>query len=105
MNFVNLTPHTLNIHGPGGVWSCPPSGTIARVATVNRAAAPVGDIPTVVTTLGEVTGLPEPAPETVLIVSGMVATAAARADVFSPGDLVRDHQGRPIGCKGLRRSC
>jgi len=103
--FVNLTPHSLAIHTPTGVVTLAPSGEVARVATVNTEAAPVGGIPTCTTTTGEVTGLPDPQEGVFLVVSGMVASAAPRPDVFSPGDLVRDESGRPIGCKGLRRSC
>jgi len=104
--FVNLTPHTLNIHTTaGGVVTIAPSGTVARVATVSEEAEPVGGIPTCTTTFGEVTGLPSPVEGTVFIVSGMVASAAPRGDVLSPGDLVRDENGRPVGCRGLRRSC
>jgi len=62
-------------------------------------------IPTVRTTTGEVTGLPAPQRGKVFIVSGMVASAAPREDVMSPGGLVRDESGRPCGCKGLSRSC
>jgi len=103
--FINLTPHTLNIHTPSGVVTVAPSGNVARVATVSVPAATVGGIPTVVTTHGEVTGLPAPQPGVILVVSGMVASAAPREDVMSPGDLVRDEAGRPVGCQGLRRSC
>lgn len=102
--FVNLTPHALNIHTGNGVVTLAPSGTVARVATVNEEVDDVGGIPTVRTSFGEVTGLPEPVEGTVFIVSGMVASAAPRGDVMSPGDLVRDESGRPCGCKGLRRS-
>ena len=104
MDLVNLTPHRLNIHTPGGVINVAPSGDIARVSTLDTPAGFVGGIPTVRTTLGEVTGLPDPIDGTIYIVSGMVAGAAPRPDVFSPGDLVRDDSGRPIGCRGLRRS-
>ena len=54
--------------------------------------------------LGDVTGLPAPAAGVVFIVAGMVAahpSVAGRADVVSPGPLVRDESGRPIGCRGL----
>ena len=104
--FVNLTPHTICIHHPCGVLTLPPSGEVARVATVEVDAAPVGfpAIPTVMTTCGEVTGLPAPVEGVTLIVSGMVASASPRGDVMSPGPLVRDEGGRPIGCRGLRRS-
>lgn len=102
---INLTPHDLAVHTPDGVVTLPRTDTIARVATVSVPAAPVGGIPTVTTTFGEVTCLPDPQPGVILVVSGMVASAAPRPDVMSPGDLVRDESGRPIGCQGLRRSC
>lgn len=116
---INLTPHTLHIHHPCGVLSLWPSGEVARVATVEVDAAPVATveqrrwgpsrgstvvIPTVMTTCGEVIGLPDPVEGVTLIVSGMVASASPRGDVMSPGPLVRDEGGRPIGCRGLRRS-
>ena len=105
IRFVNLTPHTLNIHGEDEVITLAPTGEVARVATVNVSGDAIRGIPTVRTTLGHVTGLPDLMHGTVLIVSGMVASAAPREDVMSPGDLVRDENGRPVGCKGLRRSC
>ena len=105
MNLVNLTPHTIHIHTPEGVVTLAPSGEVARVATVSVEAEDIGGIPTVRTTTGEVTGLPAPVEGKVFVVSGMVASAAPREDVMSPGDLVRDDSGRPIGCQGLRRSC
>ena len=104
MTFINLTPHTLNVHTNNQTLVIPPSGEIARVASVSVEAEAIGDVPTVRTQLGEVTGLPDPVEGVFLIVSGMVASAAPRGDVLSPGDLVRDEGGRPIGCRGLRRS-
>ena len=61
-------------------------------------------VPTVRTSYGEVTGLPDPQVGVIYIVSGMVATAASREDVMSPGRPVRDIAGNVIGCYGLRRS-
>ena len=103
-NFVNLTPHALNIHALEEVVTLPPSGEVARVSTTETPGPEVGGIPTTITSLGEVTGLPAPKAGAVYIVSGMVASAAPREDVMSPGPLVRDESGRPIGCRGLRRS-
>ena len=104
MTFINLTPHALNIHTPDGVVNLAPSGEVARVSSSSEVAGFLGDIPLFRTTLGEVTGLPAPEEGVALIVSGMVAAASPRKDVFSPGDLVRDDGGRPVGCKGLRCS-
>jgi hypothetical protein len=54
-------------------------------------------------TYGEVMDLPEPQPNTVYVVSGMVNAATPdRQDVVSPGDHIRDPDGRPIGCIGFR---
>ena len=54
-------------------------------------------------TYGEVMGLPDPKPNTVYVVSGMVNSATPeRTDVVSPGEQLRDEEGRPIGCIGFR---
>ncbi len=105
MNFLNLTPHVLNVHcGEGNVRVIAPSGAVARVSVTDTPRDAVGGIPTVASAVGDVTGLPAPVTGVVLIVSGMVAAHAPREDVVSPGALVRDADGRPCGCLGLRRS-
>ena len=109
MKIVNLTPHGLNIEtcrGSGrGVMTVPPSGDVARVAS-RTVATPRRICGVVVyeTVLGEVEGLPGPRDGVVYVVSGMVAAAGPRPDVFSPGDLLRDAFGSPVGCRGLRAS-
>ena len=51
---------------------------------------------------GAVDGLPVPAEGTMYVVSLLVRQAAPdRADLASPGELVRDNAGQPTGCKGL----
>lgn len=105
MAIVNLTPHTINI--VDGETSCdlPPSGIVARVATTRVLDGEVDGVPTYRVTFGAVTGLPDhPTDGVAYVVSGMVAAAAPRADVFSPGDLVRDDKGVVVGCRGLTRS-
>ena len=99
---INLTPHTINVINSV---TLPPSGEVARVEMVSSPTEPIEGIPSVRTEWGEVANLPEPVEGVVLLVSGMVAQAVPREDVVSPGELVRDEQGRPIGCRGLRRSC
>tara|TARA_Y100000389_G_scaffold183090_1_gene200234 strand:- start:1542 stop:1901 length:360 start_codon:yes stop_codon:yes gene_type:complete len=102
--FINLTTHTLNVHTPDGVRTLPPSGTVSRVPTADRSCLDLDGIPTIISSYGEVTDLPAPEEGVVLIVSGMVASRSPRRDVVSPGPLVRDDKGKPIGCRGLRRS-
>lgn len=108
---VNLTPHALNImpEGPEGpTVTIPPSGIVARCATsrvqvdtvtVDGIAVPVNR-----TQFGAVTGLPDPQPGTIYIVSAVVAQAVPeRPDVFIVDDSVRDESGRIIGCRALAR--
>jgi hypothetical protein len=60
-------------------------------------------IPIVKTSFGEVEGLPEPQKGTYYVVSRLVLTASRRGDLLAPGQLVRNKEGQPIGCKGLSR--
>lgn len=109
MKIVNLTPHELNLmpQGPDGpVVAIPPSGQVARCATsrVQVDTVTVDDItiPVNRTQFGEVTGLPDPQPDTIYIVSAVVAQAVPdRPDVFIVDDAVRDEQGRIIGARAL----
>ncbi len=105
MNIVNLTPHALNImpqEPDDPVVTIPPSGIIARCAvdrvqvdtiTVDGITVPVNR-----TQFGAVTGLPDPQPDTIFVVSAVVAQAVPnRLDVFIVDDAIRDEQGRIIG--------
>jgi len=105
MKFKNLTPHTLNIldREENPVMEIPPSGEVARVFVSYRKVEEINGIPIFSASYGEIVNLPEPEPGTCFIVSGMVKSAVPnRLDVFSPGELVRDENGKPIGCKGLK---
>jgi len=101
---INLTPHTINIVTPDGVRTLPPSGTVCRVPSFDGVCPDLDGIPTFVSSYGKVRDLPAPQEGVVLIVSGMVASAEPRLDLMSPGPLVRDDEGKVIGCLGLRRS-
>lgn len=95
----NFTPHTINMIELE--FSIPSHG-VARVQQENKFAFMWGEIPVMRTSFGEVTGLPEQENGVMLIVSAMVRAALPdRKDLVSPGDLVRDDQGRVIGCKSL----
>ena len=109
MNIVNLTPHALNFmsQGPDGpVVTIPPSGQVARCA-VNRMQvdAVIIDgvsVPVNKTQFGTVSDLPDPQPDTIYIVSAVVAQAVPdRPDVFIVDDAIRDEQGRIIGAYAL----
>jgi len=99
---VNMTPHAITVVGHDPI---PPSGDVARVSVTDTPAGYIGDYPVSVQETGEVEGLPDPVPGVYYIVSTMVRLALPdRLDLLSPGQLVRDDAGRPIGCQTLNRN-
>ena len=104
MQFINLTPHALNIHSNGNVTDIPPSGKIARVSTNYQHSNTVSGINIYNCVYGDIDGLPDSQNNTIYIVSGVVKAAVPeRMDVMSPGELIRDENGKPIGSNGLRQ--
>lgn len=104
MHFVNCTPHELFIlTGEGEGFALSPSASVARVKEVRTDLDPVGDVPVTQVSYEGLTGLPEQVEGRVYVVSNMVREAlkGSRPDVYSPGPLVRDEAGFPVGCRGL----
>ncbi len=113
MKFVNLTPHAVTLcDSAGSVFATiPPSGDLARVKTLPRIVGSVDingtSVPVRVNDYGPLEGLPDPAPDTLFIVSLLAASAAARQgrteDLLVPDDTVRDDAGRILGCRAFGR--
>lgn len=110
MKYVNLTSHEINIYAKQTddttkfVQTVKPDGTVARVATVAKLQFTTNDgVPFYRNTTGKVQGLPQTVDGVVFIVSTQVRLAVPDriGDVASPGDLLRDDKGNPIGCIGL----
>jgi len=102
-NFVNLTPHTINVVGDVAM-AIAPSGTLARCQEVSTPVGNIDGVPLVSKTFGAVEGLPEAQDGTIYIVSALVLAAlkgSGRTDVVCPGDPVRDEAGRIIGCRSF----
>jgi hypothetical protein len=103
---VNLTPHPLTIERTDGtIAAIAATGQVARLA-VTREVRPVvkttaGEFAVFAPQLGEIEGLPDPQAGKIYVVSALVADAAKRPDVFSPGELVRDGEGKIVGARGL----
>lgn len=110
--YRNLTPHALNVKTLDGdyITLAPDSRGAARVVydrlppeqtriDGHEVAVAVAGSPR------EIIGLPEAEEGVVLIVAKAVADAApaSRGDLMSPGRLLRDSDGRVIGCDGLTR--
>jgi hypothetical protein len=98
---INLTPHAINETLTGKTYQT--SGIIARVSqTLSDTGMTIDGVPLFHRKFGDVTDLPDARDGVYLIVSAMVADAVPhRHDLISPGDLVRDDKGQPIGCKGF----
>lgn len=112
--FVNLTPHDVNVCLENGLKksiSFPRTVNIARVVQsttqVDTLYFPVNrddniGIPVYKVEYGMVAGLPEPKDGVVNIVSAMVKNAVPeRTDLVSPGEPLRDQGGNIVGCKGF----
>ena len=107
VNIINLTPHSvmLKYADNDGLHTIEPSGTIARcVATTEVVGLINGLFNETRTVYGSVTDLPEPQPNTLYIVSSLVALALPkRHDLRIPNESIRDEAGRIVGCKSLGR--
>ena len=100
---LNFTPHDINIVGADGeVVQTIPSSGLVRLATTTASAGMVDGIPLTKTVFGDPEGLPEIADGTYYIVSSIVKAALPdRADLLVPSEMVRDADGRIIGCRSL----
>lgn len=105
MKFVNLTPHVLNVRGEdGNLVTIPVSGIVARLETLPAEMSVVAGIKIQKSAFGDLLDLPGKQDGVLFVGSMAVAQAAAkigRADVVSPGMLIRDATGQPVGCDGL----
>ena len=98
MEFINLTPHAVNIvDGP----TIPSSG-LCRLSVTTEEVGNIDGVPMVRTVYGDVQGLPSPKEGTIYIVSSLVASRVPdRHDIAVPTEFVRDDAGRILGCRAL----
>ncbi len=103
MKFINLTPHTIDIHhSTGEITHVPPSGEVARCAEERMVVRTIGTISVEKAVYGEVTGLPDSEEGTIYIMSMRAAQGVSgRNDVVLPGEAIRDKDGKIVGCRGL----
>lgn len=104
MQIINLTPHAINFLDSNNhpVLTVEPSGTIARAKQTRTLCGTIAGIPVNQCAYGTVQGLPEPAKETIYIVSAITAQACPeREDVYIVDDSVRGDDGRIIGVRAL----
>ena len=104
MKLINLTPHPVVILDEAGnvVKTIQPEGTPLRLDEEVEPLGTIDNIPVVRKTLKEEVNQSLPREEgTYYIVSLPTAQALRRPDLLVPDDLVRDEQGRILGCRRL----
>jgi hypothetical protein len=110
----NLTPHPIVIQYPEGTITLPPSGVVARVATIEEPAGSMTldgiEVPVVRRRFGAVEGLPDDyGPHAPVVVSSLVlealrASGAPTSGVYAPDTgptAVRDAEGRIVAVTRL----
>ena len=112
IRYINLTPHALQVKSLDGgfITILPDAEGPARVIydRLPPEQVRIGGSEVAVAVAGpvrEIVGLPDPQPDIVFVVAKAVADAApaGRGDLMSPGRLLRDEDGKVIGCDGLTR--
>lgn len=103
---LNATPHDVNLfieynNGEVDIITFEPD-LLVRVAALTVPAGNCQGYPLTKTEYGEVEGLPPFKEGTYYIVSSLVKSACPnRADLLVPNELVRDEQGKIVGCKSF----
>lgn len=105
MTILNFMPHTLNIEMPSGERVAIESSGVARCAVKNVVVAEIDGIPVSTAEYGDLVGLPEPAPNTIYVVSMLVAQRAGRADCVGPdsGPSALRENGQVVAVRGFVR--
>jgi len=110
MRLLNFTPHEITLYDPLTrlvIRRLPPAG-LARVAEQRVQSGAIDGIPVTERVFGDVQGLPQYQPGTILIVGVVVLghVGSDRFDVVAPdtgSGAVRDSAGRVIGTTGFVR--
>lgn len=98
MKIINLTPHPIVVLGEEEI-KILPSGEVLRLEEKISPCGEVNGIPVVEKALGGQGKLPPVKEGVFYIVSLPVAQAVKRQDFLVPDDLVRDGEGRVLGCR------
>lgn len=122
MKIINCTPHTVTILHYSCVQYNPlrksfdlvseksvlreflPSGIVPRCLTKEKNEGLIDGVPIMTLEFGSIDDLPPEEPNTRLIVSALVANAGreqGRKDLLVPARMVRDVEGRIVGCLAL----
>jgi hypothetical protein len=100
---LNLTPHEIVIRTEAGEFRFPPSGTVARVQTIEMVVGTLESFPVIRREMGQAEGLPDPSIP--CLVSAMVLSAVPnRPNTFAPDSgptAIRNEKGQIIAVTRL----
>lgn len=104
MTILNYTPHEIRLMRERDILVLLPSGN-ARCEFKQELIDRIEDIDVYRNTFGDVYNLPDPQPDTIYIVSSIVAEKLKhdRDDLYVTNGLVRDSRGAILGCTSLAR--
>lgn len=103
MAIINLTPHDVIVIVGKDTINFKKCVNPARVETQNEKKMEIEGIPCYKTTFGKVCNLPEPAEGDFYIVSQIIKSALPeRTDLLVPAEVVRDTEGKIVGCRGFQ---
>ena len=101
-NVINLTPHDVVIQRVDGSFETIKSSGEARITTFFQVTKLIRGIRVGQTVAGGITGLPEPAEDTLYIVSLIfLKYVRDRFDLVAPNEQVRDEHGKVLYAKSL----
>jgi hypothetical protein len=100
---VNLTPHRVTVRNGLREWTFDSAG-VARVRDTAQPAGSIAGVPVTAVSTGDVADLPDPTPDTVFLVSRVLALALPdRRDLVFPFGEIRDDAGRIVAVESLAR--
>ena len=107
MKLVNLTGHDLRLGNSSTLLRSKGRarvrGDMHEAGTVEISGVPSASLPILEVEERAIEGLPAPQKDTLYIVSGIVASAAKRADVVAPSRVERSGNGRVSACHAFVR--
>lgn len=110
IQFVNLTPHTINVElADGRKLTFEPTKPEARMSVTSTPANfdnYESEVPLTMPMFGEVMNLPEPVAGVAYIVGTMLAQRVKRSDVVSPDTgktAIRNADGQVVAVRGFQK--
>jgi len=110
MEFINMTPHVINIiKYDGEVMEIPPSGEVARIEVRRHQVGTINGIEIFETEYWDYRNYPPPYGHNKgyivsrMFIEAMKEKAWCTDHLYAPGELVRNEEGIVIGCEGLSK--